>query len=476
MSSSHDASANPERPTDPPTPTSTSSPTSAAATAGGATPYSNGYVYYVLGMVFLTMIFSQIDRSIVSILVGPIKAEFGLSDTEMGFLMGPAFAVVYGVLVLPLGRFADTTGVRRNIVSGSVFLWSLFTVGAGLVTSHFQLLLMRMGVGVGEAGATAPSISLLSDYLPPEKRGRGLSVVSNGAVIGLGLGMVVGGLVEEAYGWRAALVAVGAPGILLALVYRLTIREPERGGSEGRKATESLGFAESVRGLLATRTYLYILAANGFSLFASMGRNMWEPAFLGRTYEMGTADAAIWYAITSPVPSMFGIFLGGYLVDRLGPKDKRWYLWVPGLGLGLSVPILIVFILWPETHVLTLPSLFAGTVFETMPVALIWSFVGSIVGGLFTAPFMATTQGVVPLRVRAFAAAISTLISTLIGLAGGPLLTGAIADALEPEYGRDALRYALLVPTSLPLISAVFCLFGARFVAGDLTRARRLDR
>ncbi len=461
-----------------PTPESPAEPanTPDPSTGGkGGVAYSSRYTYYVLGMVFLTMIFSQIDRSIVSILVGPIKTEFGLSDTEMGFLMGPAFAVVYGLLVLPLGRYADTTGIRRNIVSGSVFLWSLFTVGAGLVTSHFQLVLMRMGVGVGEAGATAPSISLLSDYLPPERRGRGLSVVSNGAVIGLGLGMVVGGLVEEVYGWRAALIAVGAPGILLAIVYRLTIEEPERGGSEGRRAASSMRFSESVRGLLGTKTYLYILAANGFSLFASMGRNMWEPAFLGRTYEMGTADAAIWYALTSPVPSMLGIFLGGYLVDRLGPRDARFYLWVPGIGLGLSVPILLVFILWPETHVITLPSVFAGTVFETMPVALVWSFIGSIVGGLFTAPFMATTQGVVPLRMRAFAAAISTLISTLIGLAGGPLLTGAIADALSDDYGRDALRYALLVPTSLPLISAVFCVFGARFVAGDLERARTLD-
>ena len=456
-------------------PAQSPNPSTASTSGNGYAGYSSRYTYYVLGMVFLTMIFSQIDRSIVSILVGPIKDEFDLSDTQMGFLMGPAFAVVYGLLVLPLGRYADTSGIRRNIVSGSVFLWSLFTVGAGLVTSHAQLILMRMGVGVGEAGATAPSISLLSDYLTPEKRGRGLSVVSNGAVIGLGLGMVLGGAVEEAYGWRAALVAVGAPGILLAIVYRLTVQEPVRGGSEGRRAPAKLPFAESLRSLRATKTYLFILAANGFSLFASMGRNMWEPAFLMRTYEMGTFEGATWYALTSPFPSMIGIFLGGYLVDRLGARDKRFYLWVPAFGLGVSVPILIVFILWPETHFLTLPGFLADTAFATMPVALVWSFVGSVVGGLFTAPFMATTQAVVPLRVRAFAAAISTLISTLIGLAGGPLLTGAIADALEPTYGRDALRYALLVPTSLPLISVVFCVVGARFVEGDLARSRTLD-
>ncbi len=426
-------------------------------------------------MVFLTMIFSQIDRSILSILVEPIKEDFALSDTQVGFLLGPAFAIVYILLVLPIGRYADTTGIRRNIISTSVFLWSLFTTATGAVTSHEQLAIMRMGVGVGEAGATAPSVSLLSDYLPPERRARGMSVISNGAVVGMGLGMVFGGMIHEAFGWRMAFVAVGAPGLLLAVLYRLTVKEPPRGSSEGRRSIEAGAFLTSLRALFATRAYLFILAANGFSLFASMGRNMWEPSFLIRTYEMGQTHAAIWYFLTSPLPSMVGIFLGGFLSDRLGQRDPRFHLWVPAFGLGVSVPILIAFLLWPETHVLTMPGIFAGTVFETMPVALIWSFVGSVVGGLFTAPFMSTIQGVVPLRMRAFAAAVSTLISTLIGFAGGPLLVGAIADGLAAEHGRDALRYALLVPTSLPLLSAVICLFGARFVGADLARAGRLD-
>lgn len=438
-------------------------------------PYSVAYTRYVLGMVLLTMVFNNVDRTILSILVKPVKAEFSLSDTEIGFLLGPAFAIVYSLLVLPIGRFADTTGVRRNIISGSIFLWSLFTCATGFVGSHFQLVLMRMGVGVGEAGATAPSISMLSDYLPPERRGRGMSVISIGAVVGMGLGMVAGGFLHEQYGWRTAFIAAGVPGILLAIIYRLTIREPVRGGSEGRGTVSSGDFRSNLKSLFSTRTYLFILSANAFTLFASMGRNLWEPTFLVRTYEMGSFHAGTWYFLTSPVPSMFGIFLGGYLADRLSTRDKRWLLWVPAIGLLTSVPILVAFLMWPASHVLAIPGMPEGGAFSVIPVALILSIFGSVLGGLFTAPFMATTQGVVPLRMRAFAAAVSTLISTIIGLAGGPLVVGALADALKPEYGSDALRYALLFPTVVPLISGVICLIGAGRVAADLERAPSLD-
>ena len=449
--------------------------TPARSQAGSAEPATPLYTRYVLGMVLLTMIFSNIDRTILSILVDPIKSEFGLSDTQMGFLLGPAFAVVYSVLVLPIGRYADTTGVRRNIVSTALFLWSLFTVATGFVGSHFQLGLMRMGVGVGEAGATSPSVSMISDYLPPERRAKGMSVISIGAVVGMGLGMVLGGWIHDLWGWRAAFIAAGVPGILLALIYRLTVREPIRGGSEGREEVETSAFWPSLRALFGTRTYLFILGANAFSLFASMGRNLWEPAFLVRTYDMSQFHAGTWYFLTSPVPSMFGIFMGGYLADKLARRDKRFLLWVPAFGQLVSVPILVAFLLWPESDMVTLPSIFAGTLFETMPVALLISIAGSVVGGLFTAPFMSTTQGVAPLRMRAFAAAVSTFISTLIGLAGGPMVVGMIADDLKPEFGEHALRYALLFPTVVPVLSAILCLIGARYVAGDLARAKALD-
>jgi MFS family permease len=450
-------------------------PTDSISQEKGEPAFSPGYIRYVLGMVLLTMVFSNVDRTILSILVEPVKDEFALSDTQMGFLLGPAFAIVYSILVLPIGRYADSVGIRRNIVSVSVFVWSLFTVATGYVGSHFQLMIMRMGVGVGEAGATSPSVSMLSDFLPPEHRARGLSVISIGAVVGMGLGMVAGGWINEHWGWRAAFIAAGVPGLLIALIYRLTIREPARGGSEGREAASTGDFLPNLRSLLGTRTYLFILAANGLSLFAAMGRNLWEPSFLVRTYEMGQFHAGMWYFLTSPVPSMLGIFLGGYLADRLGKADTRWYLWIPAIGQLVSPPILVAFLLWPESDVVQLPSFLAGSAFETIPVALLFSIVGSVAGGFFTAPFMSTIQGVSPLRMRAFAAAISTLISTLIGLAGGPLVVGAIADALTQDYGRHALRYALLFPTLVPMLSGVICLFGAAYVAGDLERAKQAD-
>ncbi len=450
-----------------------SSPKSRPEDAG---PFSPLYTRYVLGMVLLTMVFNNIDRTVLSILVEPVKEEFALSDTEMGFLLGPAFAIVYSILVLPIGRYADSIGVRRNIVSASLFLWSLFTCATGFVSSHLQLAVMRMGVGVGEAGATAPSVSMLSDYLPPERRARGMSVISIGAVVGMGIGMVAGGWIYERFGWRGAFIAAGLPGVFLAVVYRLTIREPVRGGSEGRSAIPSGAFLPDLKALLGTRTYLFILGANAFSLFASMGRNLWEPTFLVRTYEMGQFHAGTWYFLTSPVPSMLGIFLGGYFADRFGKRDKRWYLWVPAFGQLVSAPILVCFLLWPASHVIALPSFLAGTAFEVIPVALVFSIVGSVIGGFFTAPFISTIQGVSPLRMRAFAAAVSTLISTLIGLAGGPLVVGAIADSLTAEFAGDALRYALLFPTLMPLISGVVCLLGARYVRDDLLRAEAVGR
>jgi len=434
--------------------------------------HSKAYTGYVLGMVLLVMIFNNIDRTILSILVRPVKADFDLTDTQIGWLLGPAFALVYAILSLPIARWADAGGVRRSIVSVALFVWSGFTAGTAVVSTYVQLFIMRMGVGVGEAGATAPSISMLSDYLDPTARARGISVVSIGAVTGMGLGMIVGGYISEIWGWRMAFLAAGLPGMLLALAFRLTIREPVRGANEGRSETEAGSFVAMLRTLFGSWTYRFILIANGFALFASMGRNLWEPSFLIRSYGLGEFSAGTWYFLTSPVPSMFGIFLGGFLADRFGARDKRFYMWVPAIGQTFSVPILIAFLLWPAEDVIALPGFLAAAGVPSIPVAFVLSFFGSILGSFFTAPFMATIQGVSPLRMRAFAAAFSSLISTLVGLTAGPLLVGALSDFFDARFGEEALRYSLLVPTSAPLFSALICLIGARSVGRDLARAR----
>jgi MFS family permease len=438
-------------------------------------PSSKLYTSYVVGMIFLVMIFNNVDRTILSILVRPIKEEFQLTDTQIGWLLGPAFATVHVVCVLPLGRWADTVGVRRSIIAGALFFWSCFTIGTAYARSFTGLFVARMGVGIGEAGGAPPSISLLSDYLAPSVRARAMSAVSIGAVTGMGIGMIFGGWIEESWGWRMAFLAAGLPGAALAVVFRFTIREPVRGAIEGRNTDVSPAFLPSLRLLLGSWTYRLILVANALSLFATMGRNLWEPSFLVRSYGMGELSAGTWYFLTSPAPMAMGIFLGGYLADRLGTRDRRWYMWVPGLGQAASVPILLAFLLWPADDVIVLPRWLASMGIREFPVAFVFSFVGSILGSFFTAPFMATIQGVSPLRMRAFAASVSTLITTLVGFTAGPLLVGALSDFFNARFAEEALRYSLLVPTTAPLLSALVCGLGARSVGHDLDRARVLE-
>jgi len=424
-------------------------------------PYSLRYTQWVRLLVLLVTAFSTLDRTMVSILIDEIRAEFSLSDTQLGLLLGPAFAIVYAFLAIPLARLADVW-VRRTIVGISLFVWSLFTAATFFAQSFAVLFITRMGVGVGEAGGTAPNVSLLADYLPPQHRARGVSVISIGATLGMGAGMVIGGNVAEAYGWRAAFLLAGLPGILLAALYLATVREPRRGASESLRETNDRPTLREVMSYLATsRTYKIILAANAFSLFSAMGRNLWEPAFIMRIYDMGPADAGLWYFVTSPLPSAFGIWLGGRLADGFGTRDARWYLWIPAIGQLLAVPILIGFLLWPEDHVV-----------GGIPFAFVLSFLGSIVGAFFTAPFIATIQSIAKLRMRATAAGISTVVSTLVGLCAGPLLVGMVSDAMQARFGEEALRYSLLIPTAAPLLSALVCVLGARNVATDLARAK----
>jgi MFS family permease len=430
--------------------------------------YSPAYVNYVLGVVLIVMIFNIVDRTITSILLQQIKRDLDLSDRQLGVLVGLAFALLYSVASLPIARLADR-GSRRTIVALGLLAWSAATAVTALVGNFWQLLAARMAVGIGEAAGSAPSQSLISDYVPPERRARGLSVVSIGAVAGLAVGQIAGGWLGQWYGWRAAFVIAGLPGIAVALLVRFTVDEPPRGHSEGGMAAGlAASFGESLRYMLSLPSFVWLLVAGSLALIASMGRNLWEPTFLIRVYDMREGAAGTWYFLIGPLPAALGIYLGARLADRLGRIDARWYMWVPVIGQVLATPLQTGFVLWPEDHRIGLPG---GL--PALPVAFLLSAAGAVVGSLFTAPMLAVTQNLVRPNMRALAAAFSTAVHGLIGHGLGPLVVGDLSDRLTPAYGVHAIRYALVFATLMPLLSALFCLLCARTLRADLARAKQ---
>lgn len=431
----------------------------------GSTPEPPGRrsARLLLVMMTITMVISSVDRTVLSILVQDIKLDLGLDDRQMGWLLGPAFTFFFLLASFPLASIADR-GHRRLVISVGLFFWSLFTTLTSLVTGFWSLFLLRMGVGIGEASASSPGQSLITASVPPEQRGQSLSVIAIGSVLGLALGMMVGGYVSEWAGWRMAFVAAGLPGLVFAFVFYATIREP------AADASRAVSWIETLRTMWSIRTYRWILAGQATALFASMGRNLWEPTFLRRVYEMGAGEAGSWYFLTSPLPSALGIYLGGRFADRLWQRDIRWSMWIPTLGQLLSVPLIALFLLWPEDHRLAFSSIEGG-----FPVALLWSVVASVVGAFYAAPMLSTTQGLAPVVMRARAAALAGAIGAMIGNGFGPLLVGDLNVRLEPVYGVYAIRYSLLAVVFATVLSAGCWWLGARHIRGDFADRAAAD-
>ncbi len=434
----------------------------------GSPSGNDRYTRYLLAAVVLVMMLSTVDRHVVAILLDDIKTDLGLTDRQLGWILGPSFTVVYAVSVLPLARWADR-GVRRDIIALGLAVWSLFTIATAWVGQFAQLLAMRMGVGLGEASAGPAIQSLISDSIPPEGRSRGLSFISIGAVLGLAVGMAGGGWINELWGWRAAFLIAGVPGLVVAFVFRLTIREPSRGAMEGRDASReaSGNLLEDCRYLLSLPSMRWLLVAHGFALLYTSGKGAWEPTFIRRVYDMGSGSAGTWYFLTTPVPSMIGLFLGGWLCDRWNERDARAHLWVPILSLVGSLPFMLAFLLWPAADRVTLPW---GL--PPFPVAFGFSIVSSVVGAMHSAPFLAAVQGLAKLRMRASAAALFSLTGSGIGSGIGPLLVGDLNVRLAARYGDEAIRWGLVWLSLGFVLAAIACGVAARTIRSDLAHTR----
>ncbi|MBB85542.1 MAG: MFS transporter [Deltaproteobacteria bacterium] len=418
--------------------------------------YSRPYVLYAIFVVFLVSVFNVVDRYILSILASDIKRDLGLSDTQMGLLLGPSFSVVHFIAVLPAAWLADRYA-RRTVVAGGLFLWSAMTAVGGLVTGFGALFATRMGVGVGEAAGSPPSVALLSDTAPPHWRTRALSAVTVGALVGLALGMILGGYLGAAYGWRVALLSVGLTGLPVALLVRFTLREPPR--SQGSRVSP----LAAARHLFSFGSFRWSVLGICLANIAISGRNLWEPSFLERSYGLSGAELGFTYVVISGIPSMIGALAGATLADRLSTRDVRWLVWVAGGAIALAVPFIVVFLTLDSGHVVEVG-------FVGFPLAYVFSALGSFFLGFFSPPMASLAQSLATPQIRSLAHAIWTMPYTLIGMGVGPLLVGTLSEWLTPSEGQEALRLALIASCVLLPAGAIGFFVAGRTLVSDLER------
>jgi len=422
--------------------------------AAEITPYEKlSYRYYGLGILTLVYAFNFIDRQLLVILQEPIKAELLLSDTQLGLLTGFAFAVFYVVCGIPIARWADK-GVRRSIIALALTVWSFMTAVSGLTQNYVQLLLARVGVGVGEAGGSPPAHSMISDIFSRSHRATALSIYSVGIYIGILIGFLLGGWVAEFFGWRLAFFVVGVPGILLAVVLRLTVAEPLRGWSEGRthRVADAPSLIEVLKLLWSRRSFRHIAVASSLNAFIIYGIGNWLPSFFLRSYDISIGELGTWMALTTGIGGGLGSFFGGWLADRLGRNDSRWYLWAPALLMILTTPML-------------LGILMSGSLYTSLLLVGPFNFLIAA----YLGPMLAVSHNLVGLRMRALTSAILFFTINLVGMGLGPLSVGVLSDALTEAGVRSPLGYAMLIAGSIAAVWAcVHYLFGTRTVRDDI--------
>lgn len=410
------------------------------------------YRSYTLFILTGVYVFNFIDRQILVILQESIKQELDLSDTQLGLMSGFTFAIFYVSFGIPIARLADK-GNRRNIIAASLTVWSVMTALSGSAQNFVQLLLARIGVGIGEAGGSPPAHSIISDLYPPKKRATALAIYSTGISIGILLGFLLGGWINEYFGWRTAFLVVGVPGVIFAIILRFTIKEPARGLSEDGKdvAVQHHSMKDVFKLLREKKSFRYIAIGAGLAAYVSYTATSWLPPFMARVHGMSSGEIGTWLSLVFGIGSGIGYFMGGYITDRLSKRDKRWYLWLPAMGLLFAIPLSLV-------------AYFASDQSTTLIAIALPAFLNS----LYLAPCIALTHGIVNVRMRALSSAILFFVLNIIGLGFGPFIGGVISDALQPTLGVDALRWALSNAVIASLLSAICFYVASKSIRKDL--------
>lgn len=425
-------------------------------TPSAVNPYASVKArYYTLGLLTVVYSFNFIDRQLLAILQESIKSDLGLSDSQLGLLTGFAFALFYVTAGIPIARWADRSN-RRNIVALSLLVWSGMTAISGLVQNYIQLLLARVGVGVGEAGGSPPSHSIISDIFPPQRRASALGFYSTGVNIGILFGFLLGGWLNEFFGWRIAFMVVGGPGILLAVLVRTTMAEPVRGLAENKQVSDTTVTFRQVLALLWSRlSFRHLAMAAALNAFAGYSISSWMASFMIRSHGMSTGELGTWLALIIGLCGAIGVFGGGLFADRLAPRDKRWYVWLPALAGLISLPFMVTVYLVDSPYT-----------------ALTFAVIPGVLSNVYLGNAIATTHGLVGMRMRAMSSATFFFILNIIGLGTGPWTVGILSDYLAPTYGIDSLRYAMLyIIPAISVWSVCHFYLAAKTLRGDLAAA-----
>jgi predicted MFS family arabinose efflux permease len=418
------------------------------------------YALFVLAAIY---IFNYIDRLLMAILIEPVKAEFGISDTGIGLLSGVTFAVFYTLFGFPLGRLSDRIG-RKPVIALSCIAWSLMTIFCGFASSFLMLVVARIGVAIGEAGGTAPSMAMVSDLYPPERRSTALSVLMLGSSLGAVFGLGLGGWIAQHYGWRFAFVVIGAPGILLGLLLMLTVRAPKPSQLVASPTVGREDWRSTMALLFKTPSFLWIVLTGGSAAIAGYAIGTWSPSFLIRSHGLSLQDAGLLVGVVGGTGAAIGTLTCGILSDRLARRDVGWQIGVPLLGTLISIPFALAYFLWPTGiafHIGTIP----------VPQAFIFYSVFAFFGTWWATPCLGAISHLFPATRLAQATAIFVMSMTLLGVGIGPLLIGMLSDYFTPTLGAEALRYALAASVSLLVLASVFlCLALPRYRAQMIRR------
>jgi MFS family permease len=420
------------------------------------------YQHYVLGLLTICYVMNTVDRStVLAASLQAIKREFNASDFQMGMLTGVPFALFYSTMGIPIAAWADRSS-RRTVLALAVAVWSAMTAFCGMAVNYAMLFASRVGTAIGEAGGSPPSHSLISDYFPKIRRGTAFAIFALAVPVGTSLGSAIGGWGNQHFGWRLTFVMVGLPGLVLALLVRLTVIEPPRGYADGAAAQGAKAAAppmsEVIAHLWSRTSFRHMCLATALHSVVWYAGGAFNNAFFQRSHQMTVAQAGYFISLFAAVGGL-GTFIGGFAADRLSRRhnDRRWYLWVPGVATLAMVPFQFSSYLGADRAVF-------------MPSFAIMTFFAAA----FFGPSFAMTQALATLRMRSVATSVLLFIQTLIGQGVGPSLVGYISDWLNPSLGAASLRYALVIVGLVNVWAAIHYFWGARMLRQDLEATERL--